>query len=70
VCFVQFFDTLSVVLGTTAPAPSLGIPPGGGANLMSETGIAFDTAMKLAVTTTSTGNTAPAQGVDINVYYQ
>jgi hypothetical protein len=70
VAYLQFFDSATVILGTTVPALSLGIPGGGGANMMSDIGIVFNNALQLAVTTTSSGNTAPVAGIDVNVYFQ
>lgn len=70
--YVQIFNvaTGSVTLGTTAPTMALGIPAGGGANVMTDSGIAFATAISVACTTTRTGSTAPASSVDLNFFYK
>jgi hypothetical protein len=73
VAYVQFFDVASatpVTLGTTVPDLTYGIPATAGANLISDTGITFTNGIKMAVTTTATGLTAPGTGLDVNIYYQ
>lgn len=71
VAYVQFFDlaTGSVTLGTTSPKFSIGIPAGSGANVFSDTGLAFATAITYACTTTRSGSTAPTNTVDVNFFY-
>lgn len=72
VSFVHFYNTASgsVTVGTTNPLFSLPIPPGAAANLMSEIGITFGTAITVAATTTAGGNTAPTTGVSLVVWYK
>jgi hypothetical protein len=73
--YVQIFDTAgTVTLGTTTPVLSLGIPassngPGGG-NLEWTVGIHFANAIKVAVTATATGSTAPSTALDCNFAYK
>jgi hypothetical protein len=71
VAYVQFFNlaTGSVTLGTTTPFFSLGIPAGSGANVLFGTGIAFGTAITIAITTTRAGSTGPTNTVDYNIFY-
>lgn len=70
--YVQVFNlaSASITLGTTAPTFSLGLPGGGGSNICTDEGIAFSTAITIAVTTTRTGSTGPASTVDYNIFYQ
>lgn len=51
--YVKFYNATaaSVVVGTTTPAFTLGIPAGSAANLLSPLGIAFSTAITIAATT-------------------
>lgn len=72
VTFVHFYDTASgsVTVGTTNPLFTLQIPPLSAANLMSEIGITFGTAIAVAATTTAGGNTAPATGVSLTAWYK
>lgn len=73
VAYVQVFDVAtatSVTLGVTVPDLVLGIPASAGANLLSDTGIDFANGIKLAVTTTETGSTAPSTGVTVSVFYR
>jgi hypothetical protein len=73
--YVQIFDTSgAVTLGTTVPVLSLGIPasssgPGGG-NLEWTVGIHFANAIKVAVTTTAIGSTAPSTALDCNFAFK
>lgn len=71
VCWVQLFNLAagSVVLGTTVPFKSLGIPALGGAVTSKTIGAAFDTAISVAVTTTRNGNSACAIALDVDVEY-
>lgn len=70
--YVQFFDVAnaSITLGTTAPTFALGIPASSGANVFTDSGIAFATAINWAATTTRTGSTAPTNTVDVNFFYK
>ena len=72
VTFVHFYNTASgsVTVGTTNPLFTLQIPPASAANLMSEIGISFGTAIAVAATTTAGGNTAPATGVSATIWYK
>jgi len=64
VSYVQFFDlNTTVTLATTVPNFVLPIPAGAASNL-SNLNIGFTNGLKLAATTTSTGNTAPSTGLD------
>ena len=71
VCYVQFFNLAAggVVLGTTVPFKSLGIPALGGAVTSKTIGAVFDTAMSVAVTTTRNGAVACAVPLDVDVEY-
>lgn len=70
VAYVQIFDSGSISLGTTVPVLSLGIPPGAGANVFSDTGFPFTNNIAYAVTTTRTGSTAPSSSVDTNFFFK
>jgi hypothetical protein len=72
VAYVQIFDlaTGSVTLGTTTPKMSLGIPAGSAANIELSNGIAFATAISIAITTTRAGSTGPGSTVDYNMAYK
>lgn len=73
VTFVHFYNTAagSVTVGTTNPLFTLAIPPGSAANLFTDTGITFSNAgWSVAATTTAGGNTAPATGVSLVVWYK
>lgn len=72
--YVKFYNATAanVTVGTTTPVLTLPIPAGAAANLMSETGIAFSTAISVAATTGVADNDtgAPAgNAVVINVFY-
>jgi hypothetical protein len=72
VCYLEFFNTTSPTLGTTAPIFSLGIPATSGANLFSGT-IAlgqFGTAIGVAATTASKGATTCTTGMTVTIWYQ
>lgn len=71
ISYVQFFNTAtgSVVLGTTAPVLSIGIPANGTAQCEFIMGLAFSTAISVACTTTRAGLTAPGSSVDLNIFY-
>ena len=70
-CYLQVFDagTGSVTLGNTAPTLSLGIPALGGANSSVPVVIPFTTAVSIAATTTRSGSSQCANGLDVNVVY-
>lgn len=72
VTFVHFYNTASgsVTVGTTNPLFTLPIPAGSAANLMSEIGITFGTAITVAATTTAGGNTAPSTGVSATIWFK
>ena len=70
---LQFFNALSgaVTLGTTPPYSIVPIAPSStGGWALSPLSVEFNTAISVAATTTSTGNTAPALLPDCTVYYQ
>jgi hypothetical protein len=72
VTFVHFYNTAaaSVTVGTTNPLFTIAIPPGSAANLNIAQGIVFSNAgWSCAATTTAGGNTAPATGVSLVVWY-
>jgi hypothetical protein len=69
--YVQIFDTVgAVTLGSTVPVLSLGLPASDGGNLEWAMGVHFANAIKVAVTTTATGSTAPGTAVDCNFEYK
>lgn len=70
VAYVTFYNTVtgSTTIGTNIIL-ALGIPATSGANLTMPIGLAFSTAITIAVTTTRTGNTSPGNSVDYNVFY-
>lgn len=70
--YIQLFDVAnaSITLGTTAPTFSLGVPAGAAANVFTEIGIPFATAINWAATTTRTGSTGPSNTVDVNFFYK
>jgi hypothetical protein len=70
--YVQIFNVASgsVTLGTTSPTMSLGIPAGAAANVEFVNGIAFGTAITVAVTTARAGGTGPSNTVDLNILYK
>ena len=69
--YVQFFDTASAItLGTTTPTFVLGIPATAAANLLVDDGITLSLGLKLACTTTASGNTAPSTGLDLCVFVE
>jgi len=71
IVYCQIFNVAagSVTLGTTTPTLSFGIPIGSAANILSDMGIAFGTAISFAFTTTRSGSTAPAVTCDYNFFY-
>lgn len=70
--YCQFFNatTGNVTLGSTSPFMAFGIPAGLGANVLSNTPIAFSTAISIAFTTTRSGSTAPSNTIDYNFFYE
>jgi hypothetical protein len=67
VSYIQLFDTSgAVTLGITVPVLSLGLPANDGGNIEWGMGIHFANAIKVAVTTTALGATAPGTFVDCN----
>ena len=72
VTFVHFYNVAaaSVTVGTTNPMFTIAIPAGAAANLMFPHGVVFSNAgWSCAATTTAGGNTAPATGVSLVVWY-
>lgn len=63
--YLQFFNltTANVTLGTTTPTFVKGLPGTAAANINWGAGIAFNTAISWAATTTPTGNTAPGSAL-------
>lgn len=57
--YVEFFNTATVTLGTTAPTWFTPIPAGGGGISMNSIGVNFSTAIYAAAVTTYNGSTAP-----------
>lgn len=73
VCYLQVYNVASgsVTVGTTVPTLSFGVPPTGGANLLSALGITLGgTGISVAATTTTGGGTACSTAIDANVYYK
>jgi hypothetical protein len=70
VAYVQFYNSVtgSTTVGTSIVA-SIGIPAGGAANVFNDVGIAFSSAITIAITTTRSGTTSPTNTVDYNIYY-
>lgn len=73
VTFVHFYNTAaaSVTVGTTNPHFTIPVPAGSAANLSIPQGVEFTNAgWSCAATTTAGGNTAPATGVSLVVWYK
>ena len=76
--WVQFFDmpASEVVLGTTPPKFSLGVPKGvsatdtGAMDTWWKDGVKFNRAISYAATTTPTGSTTAAVGQTINTFFK
>jgi len=70
--FVQFYNTVSgsVTVGTTNPLFMLTIPATSGANMWSNDGIQFSTAMSWAATSTAGGNGAPGTALDAVCWFK
>jgi len=60
----------SVTVGTTNPQMVVCIPATSGANCEFANGIAFDTAISVAATTTGGGNSAPSSALEANFFYK
>jgi hypothetical protein len=58
--YVQFYNTNTPTVGTTTPEITLGIPAGSAANVFTDIGIAFSTAISIAATTGHSDAGAPA----------
>lgn len=71
--FVQVFDVTSgsITVGTTPPS-QMHLVPAGSSMLLSfpAVGVAFLTAINVASTTTATGNTGSASGMNVTAFYQ
>ncbi len=70
--YLQIFDAKSkdeVVLGTSIPVLSLGIPAGSGANVLVDCIRDFFKGIVIACTTTRQGNVAPANPLDFNLFF-
>ena len=72
VTFVHFYNTASasVTVGTTNPLFTIPVPAGSAANLWTNHGIPFSTAISVAATTTAGGNTAPTTGASLVLWYK
>jgi len=72
--YVQVFDVASgsVTLGTTVPKLVYWVPSGGAwdSKFSTENKVSFATAITMAATTTVTGSSAPATGIQANIYYK
>lgn len=69
--YVQLFNGATATLGTTAPAAVLYV--GAGATVdysFGSLGWAFPAGLTVAATTTPTGSTAPATGINADIGYQ
>lgn len=70
VAYLQIFDVATaagVTLGSTVPKLSLGVPTAQSSGLgPAVLGITFQNGIQVAVTTTATGNSATASGMDCN----
>jgi hypothetical protein len=70
--FVQFYNTAqgSVTVGTTNPLFMLTIPATSAANLWTDTGIQFSSAISWAATSTAGGNGAPGTALDAVCWFK
>ena len=67
--YVQIYDISgAVTVGTSTPKWSIGIPATSGANI-SQLGLTFANAIKVAATTTATGGSAPSSSLNCNFGY-
>jgi hypothetical protein len=72
VIYLQIFDAGAkdaIALGTDRPLLSLGIPPGGGANLFGDRIRDVQNGIVIAAATTQAGNGAPVNPVDYNIFF-
>ncbi len=72
VVYLQVFDAGSkdaVTPGSTLPKLSLGLPPGGGANLFADRICDIHDGIVIACTTTRAGNGAAANPLDYNIFF-
>ncbi|SRR6266851_5853575 len=70
--YLQIFDAKNeteVVVGTTAPTLSLGIPAGSGANVLVDCIRDFVKGIVIACTLTRAGSGAPASPLDFNLFF-
>jgi hypothetical protein len=70
--YLQIFDAKSadaVIVGTTKPTLSLGIPAGSGANVLVDCVRDFINGIVIACTLTRAGNGAPANQLDFNLFF-
>ena len=75
--FLQLYDEAgSIVVGTTVPKYTIPVPPGDGNTIYGQydrswpVGLEFDNSIKVAVTTTPSGGTAPAANVLLSASYK
>lgn len=69
--YIQFFDlTTAVTLGTTVPKWVMPLPVTSAANVFIKEGINHANGIKLACTTTPTGNTPPSSGLEVCIFYK
>ena len=68
--YVQFFNSATPTLGTTAPTLSVPIgPTSTGGMAIAMVGIQFSTVITMVATSTATGSVAPTTALDCNVWY-
>ncbi len=71
VAYLQIFDTTGAVnVGTTTPDAVFGIPATASANVEFTNGIKINNGIKIACTTTASGNGAPTNGLDMTLLYE
>ena len=70
--YVDIFNVVAadVVIGTTVPRLSLGIPANAAANFIVEPGIDFSAAISVAAVTAAGGGTAPGTNLVANLFYR
>lgn len=72
VAYIQIYNVAaaSVIVGTTPPAQSYGIPPTNAAGFVLPLGgDYYSSAISAAATTTATGGSAPGTALDCNISY-
>jgi hypothetical protein len=69
IVYLQVFDATSPTPGTSTPVLSLFVPILGGIDAYLDSPISFSNAIKVTVTTTPTGGTAPASAAITNFLY-